>query len=64
MSTTPSTTPTPNWSDPNDCPFCGEPLSDPGAGFVDHLAESDACEAGFDDWRENVAGDMGGEWSG
>ncbi|MFA9518553.1 hypothetical protein ACERIT_15285 [Halopenitus sp. H-Gu1] len=64
MSTDPSPTPIPNWSDPSDCPFCGTALSDPGAGFIDHLSDNDACEAGFDEWRENVAGDMGGEWSG
>ena len=53
-----------NWSDPSTCPFCGAALADPGAGFVDHLAESPACESGHTDWKENVAGDLAGGWSG
>ncbi|WP_254769193.1 DUF7501 family protein [Salinilacihabitans rarus] len=55
---------TTNWSDPGTCPFCGGDLADPGAGFVDHLAESADCESSFGVWRENVAGDLAGEWSG
>lgn len=56
-------TPT-NWSDPSTCPFCGAALESPGAGFVDHLDESPACDKGFGNWKEHVAGDLGGEWSG
>ncbi len=55
---------TTNWADPATCPFCGGDLPDPGAGFVDHLGESPDCESGFEVWRENVAGDVAGEWSG
>lgn len=53
-----------NWSDPNTCPFCGSELADPGAGFIDHIDASPECESGFDVWKDNVAGDLGGEWSG
>ncbi|NHN49887.1 hypothetical protein G9464_20165 [Halostella sp. JP-L12] len=54
----------PTWSDPNTCPFCDGELSDPGAGFIDHLETSDACETSFDLWRDRVTSDIGGEWSG
>jgi hypothetical protein len=53
-----------SWDDPSTCPFCGAALSDPGAGFVDHLDESAACTTEFETWREHVAGDIGGEWTG
>jgi hypothetical protein len=52
------------WDDPNVCPFCVTELDGPGAGFIRHLGESPVCERGFDHWRESVAGDIGGEWSG
>lgn len=55
---------TTNWSDPGTCPFCGGELSDPGVGFIDHIDENAACETHFDAWRENLAGDLAGEWSG
>lgn len=57
-------TPEPNWTDTTSCPFCGEHLSDPGAGFIDHVSESPECERGFEAWRTNVGGDMRGGWSG
>lgn len=53
-----------HWGDLLDCPFCSAEVTDPGAGFVDHLAESHSCADAFDDWREAVAGDIGGEWGG
>ncbi|RQG91402.1 hypothetical protein EA462_05370 [Natrarchaeobius halalkaliphilus] len=53
-----------NWVDPVTCPFCGDELASPGAGFVDHIDENGDCERGFDHWRENIAGDLAGEWSG
>jgi predicted transcriptional regulator len=53
-----------DWNDPERCPFCGTALDDPGAGFVDHTEESEPCKLGFEEWRENVAGDIGGEWGG
>jgi hypothetical protein len=31
---------------------------------VEHIEESETCNLGFEQWRENVAGDVGGEWSG
>ncbi|NGM70944.1 hypothetical protein G6M89_18370 [Natronolimnobius sp. AArcel1] len=52
------------WTDPVTCPFCGDHLSSPGVGFVDHVNESGACKQEFDHWRENIAGDLAGEWSG
>jgi hypothetical protein len=53
-----------SWSGPATCPFCGAGLADPGAGFVDHIAESPDCERGHADWKSNVAGDLAGGWSG
>ena len=52
------------WTDPTTCPFCSSELDDPGAGFIDHIDGNPDCAAGFDTWRTNVAGDMGGEWGG
>ena len=49
-----------DWDDPERCPFCGAALADPGAGFIDHVEESEPCKLGFERWRENVSG----EWSG
>lgn len=54
----------PGWDDPDFCPFCGERLTDAGAGFMSHVDESSTCRERFDAWRENVADDVGGEWSG
>ena len=31
---------------------------------MDHIGTSPECEAGFERWRGQVAGDVGGEWSG
>ncbi|WP_226022794.1 DUF7501 family protein [Halomicrobium salinisoli] len=53
-----------NWSDPDTCPFCGDDLVDPGAGFVDHIGESPDCEDSWSTWRDNLAGDVRGEWAG
>lgn len=55
---------TTEWTDPVTCPFCGDQLSDPGAGFMEHIDENAECENGFDLWRENLAGDLAGEWTG
>ena len=63
MSSAPDTS-TPTWSNPNVCPFCGTELADPGAGFVDHLADSNGCKDGFELWRGNIADDIAGGWSG
>jgi len=52
------------WNDPNRCPFCGDALASPGAGFVAHVAEAPDCEDRFDAWRDRVGGDVGGGWSG
>jgi hypothetical protein len=53
-----------NWDDPDFCPFCGAALTNGGAGFVDHIDEFETCKQRFEDWRENIAGDIGGEWGG
>ncbi|USZ72359.1 DUF7501 family protein [Natronosalvus halobius] len=53
-----------HWNDTATCPFCGGELSDPGAGFVDHLGVNPECQTEFDSWRDNVADDLGGTWSG
>ncbi|MFC4543097.1 hypothetical protein ACFO5R_14300 [Halosolutus amylolyticus] len=55
---------TTNWSDPGTCPFCGDELSSPGVGFIDHIDENATCETSFDQWRGNLAGDLAGEWGG
>lgn len=52
----------PDWGTPDFCP-CGAELRDGGAGFGEHAEESDPCRR-FEEWRENVADDVGGEWSG
>jgi hypothetical protein len=49
-----------DWDDPERCPFCGAALADPGAGFIDHVEESEPCKLGFERWCENVSG----EWRG
>lgn len=52
------------WSDPDYCPFCAEELTDPGAGFLDHLDDAPTCNERFTEWLESIRGDIGGEWSG
>jgi len=53
-----------SWNDPNRCPFCGDALASPGAGFIDHVDVSPTCETEFEHWRENVGGDVAAGWSG
>lgn len=53
-----------NWANPDLCPFCGTRLTDGGAGFMDHIDEASVCEERFEAWKEQIRGDMGGEWSG
>ena len=52
------------WNDPEECPFCGAGLRNGGAGFVEHAEANADCMTRFDEWRENVAGDMNPEWTG
>lgn len=54
----------PDWDNPDYCPFCGAALADGGAGFIDHVDENPECKRRFDAWRERVSDDIGGEWSG
>ncbi|WP_195892432.1 DUF7501 family protein [Halopiger goleimassiliensis] len=55
---------TTTWTDPITCPFCGGELASPGAGFMDHIDENGDCETEFERWRQNLASDLTGEWSG
>lgn len=55
---------TTTWTDPLACPFCGGSLPDPGEGFVRHLADQPECRDRFDVWRDNLTGDIVGEWPG
>lgn len=52
------------WTDPYSCPFCGEELPSPGEGFVRHVDDNPECDAAFETWRERVAEDVRGGWSG
>lgn len=56
----------PEWDNPDFCPFCGEQLPDGGPGFIDHVRETEnaTCRERFETWRENVVDDIGGDWSG
>ncbi|AHG03871.1 hypothetical protein HALDL1_09855 [Halobacterium sp. DL1] len=60
----PESTERATWTDPETCPFCGEALRNGGAGFVEHADANADCRTRFDEWRENVAGDVRSEWSG
>lgn len=55
----------PSWDNPDFCPFCGQRLLDGGPSFVEHIGkeENASCRERFEQWRENVAGDIGGEWT-
>lgn len=59
-----STNVQPNWSDAASCPYCESDLADPGAGFVDHVAESPDCLESYAAWKERVASDVPAGWSG
>lgn len=50
--------------DPDYCPFYGVELTDPGAGFIDHIDDAPDCEEQFRDWVDAIRDDMGGDWSG
>lgn len=56
----------PEWNSPDFCPFCGHELSDGGPGFIDHIEDDGHafCSERFKQWRENVASDIGEEWTG
>lgn len=55
---------TPTWNGTETCPFCGATLPDPGAGFIAHTRDSEACRTAFEGWRSRLRDDMRGEWSG
>ncbi|GGN15325.1 DUF7501 family protein [Halarchaeum nitratireducens] len=52
-----------DWEDPERCPWCGAAVRDGGAGFIEHVEEHPDCAAAFETWRENIADDIGGEWT-
>jgi hypothetical protein len=52
------------WSDPEQCPFCGDEIDSPGVGFVDHVDEAPDCESEFETWRQRVTDDVAGCWGG
>lgn len=53
-----------DWSDPDRCPFCSAELEDGGPGFMAHIDQAENCALEFTHWREGIAGDIEGEWSG
>lgn len=56
--------PKPDWGDLDRCPFCEDAIPNPGSGFIEHVREHSECHRGFNRWRETVADDMRGGWSG
>jgi hypothetical protein len=52
------------WSDPTRCPFCEEELASPGAGFYDHIHDSETCQTRHERWTERLTDDIRGGWSG
>lgn len=54
----------PDWTGPAVCPFCGSELDDGGPGFIDHIEGRPRCESSFRVWRDRVADDIKGGWSG
>ena len=62
--TKPAERPPTDWDDPETCPFCHASLPDGGPGFISHIDDHPRCRRDFDQWRENVAGDIKGEWAG
>lgn len=55
---------TETWTDLHRCPFCGEYIPSPGKGFMIHISEAAECDADFEMWREHVAEDIQGGWTG
>lgn len=51
-----------DWENPDLCPFCGTGLSDGGIGFINHIDDAQVCKERFEAWREQIRGDIGGEW--
>jgi len=47
-----------DWINPDLCVFCGENLSDGGAGFIAHIQTAETCAARFEEWLANISGDM------
>jgi sarcosine oxidase delta subunit len=54
----------PEWNGTRQCPFCQYELDNGGEAFIRHVDTNEECYEGFERWRDNVAGDMQGEWSG
>lgn len=52
------------WNSPEQCPFCGAPLTDGGSGFIDHIDATPGCRERFESWIDRVRDDIEGEWIG
>jgi len=55
-----------DWSDPITCPFCGDELASPGAGFVDHIHDNaESVRTGSNTGgRTSPVTSRAGEWTG
>jgi hypothetical protein len=53
-----------DWDNPDFCPFCGEEVTNLGNGFMEHIEGRATCRKRFEEWRDNIMGDMEGEWGG
>ncbi|GAA0251683.1 hypothetical protein ACFFQF_02665 [Haladaptatus pallidirubidus] len=53
-----------SWTNPEQCPFCDATLEDGGWGFIAHVRTNSSCRTEYDMWREQITGDMSGEWGG
>lgn len=42
------------------CMFCGQGITDEGAGFLDHISGRPGCQDAYATWVENLQGDWGG----
>jgi hypothetical protein len=54
----------PEWDNPDVCPFCGADLVDGGGGFMDHVDTAETCRERFEAWLDNIRDDIGSEWGG
>lgn len=50
----------PPYYPPHTCMWCGIPIEDPGAGFIDHAKASLDCYIQWQDFRNNMKREAGG----
>jgi hypothetical protein len=50
----------PPYYPPHTCMWCGIPIEDPGAGFIDHVKRSYDCFVQWQDFRNNMRREAGG----